>query len=77
MRFTDEELATVIKAAIAMKDQAISEKRARSMQSKVHKQAAEITRLSGEVARLKQLAHARGQLIVDIQKRAMDMQTRG
>ncbi len=77
MRFTDEELSTVIKAAIAMKDHAISEKRARSMQSKVHKQSAEITRLQDEVKRLRQLAHSRGQLLVDIQRRAMERQTNG
>lgn len=77
MKFTDDELATVIKAAISMKDQAISEKRARSMQSKVHKQSVEINRLSDEVKRLKQLAHSRGQLLLDIQKRALENQING
>lgn len=74
MKFTDDELATVIKAAIAMKDHAVSEKRARSMQSKVHRQAAEINRLQAEVKRLRQLSHARGNLILDIQRRALEKQ---
>lgn len=77
MKFTDDELSTVIKAAIAMKDHAISEKRARSMQSKLRKQSTEIRRLQDEVTRLKQLAHSRGQLLVDIQKRAMERQLNG
>lgn len=77
MKFTDEELSTVIKAAIGMKDLAVSEKLARSMQSKVRKQSTEIARLQAENARLRQLAHSRGQLLVDIQKRAMENQLRG
>lgn len=77
MRFTDDELLVVIKGAMALVGEARSERARRMLQSKCDKQSAELKRLYAEVERLKQVAHSRGQLLIDIQKRAMERQVSG
>lgn len=77
MRFTEDELFTIIKVTMAMNREVKSELERRKLQSKVDKQSSELKRLYAEVTRLKQLAHSRGQFIVDIQRRAMERQLGG
>lgn len=77
MKFTDYDLEVVIRAAIHMRQDAQSEQSRRSMQRKVDAQRKEIVRLTDRVKDLERLSHSRGQLILDIQRRAMQRQVTG
>lgn len=77
MKLTDEQLADFVRTSFALRTEAQGEQRARECQRKLRTQAKEINRLLAENARLKELAHSRGQLLIDIQKRAMDKQVNG
>lgn len=77
MKLTDQDLADFIRVSMALRLDAIGEKRARLQQSKITKQRAEISRLHTELTRVKQLADSRGKLLLDIQARAMRKQVEG
>lgn len=74
MNMTDSELAAFIKATFVLRNAADAEQYRRATQRKLMKQRAELSRLTEENQKLKALANSRGQLLIDIQRRALEMQ---
>lgn len=77
MKYTDEQLADFIGMALHFRNEAYGTRNVRSAQRKLRAQSKEINRLLEENRRLKELAHSRGRLIIEIQQRAMQKQVDG
>lgn len=71
---SQEELASFVKTSILLKTYAQAEQNRRDTQRKVAKQREEIKRLTEELRRVSELAKSRGNLILDIQRRALERQ---